>query len=240
MANTKKQVTSVENKSTKSDKSDKEVELENKILQMEAMIKQLMDLQMQSQATIQNDNIGAAETTNKPTTTSEEDDEMDDVPFRKFIKVMSLTNHTLSLSTEGMGRGKVYDFVEFGQMKHIIYEDLSNIIHNQPTFTDDLAYVILNPKVVKLHGKEEIYKKMISKDVILKLLDANKDEIITTFKNTTKSIQEAIVSVIVDKLVNGENVDLNKLDVLSNLYGRDINVMAKELIRRKNPELYED
>jgi len=220
MANTSKKSTkTIENTEMVSEsKSSKEIELENKLLQMEAMLQKLMS--QQNQTTVET----PIQTKNKY-----EDDDIDDIPFRKFIKVMSLTDHTLTLSTEGVGKGKLYNFVEFGQVIPIIYEDLSNIIHHQPEFTKKGVYMIMDKNIVKLHGLEADYEKILNKDTILNILNLDKKEIANVFKGTTPTIQETIVSILIDKLMNDENVDLNKLQVISDLCGKDINSTVREM-----------
>ena len=59
------------------------------------------------------------------------------IPFREYIRVMSLTNHRLSISTEAYGQGTVYNFTNFGQVQSIFYDDLAKIIHNNDRCTSN-------------------------------------------------------------------------------------------------------
>jgi hypothetical protein len=210
-------------------KSNKEIELENKLLKMEEMLRQLTEKHIQLQPEVK------VETTVESKKPNPDEDDMDDMPPNKWIKVMSLTNNKLSLSTESRGKGKVYNFTEFGQIQNIIYQDLSNIIHNHPEFTRNGVYIIMNPKVVRLHGLEAYYEKILNKDKITGIIDLDKNEIVDRFNSSTVKNQEAIVSILTERLLSGENLDLNKVELISNLCGRDINATIKE-IKSRNAE----
>jgi hypothetical protein len=45
---------------------------------------------------------------------------IEQVPFRQYIRVMSLTTHRLTLSTEGYGIGTLYNFTNYGQIQSIL------------------------------------------------------------------------------------------------------------------------
>lgn len=212
-------------KSEVNTKTEREKQLENEVMELKNMMQKILE------------NQNAIKDTPKPLVTIdyvEEDEE--DIPFNKLIKVMSLTNHRLTLSTEGYGRGTLYNFVEFGEVQPIVYSDLSKIIHNNPTFTRQGAYFIMNSLVVKKKGLTNFYEKILDKDSILNILNLEDEKIISMFKNTTKKIQDTIVSILVNKLVQDEYVDLNKLQVISNVYGQDINFLAGK-IKNKNNEV---
>lgn len=195
----------------------KEVELENKVNQLEETLKNLMN-------TIQNNNSNKTENI-KPETIEYEDDE--DIPFNKSVKVMSLIDNKLTVSTEGDGKGIKYDFVKFGQVRGILYEQLISIVNNNESFANEGIFYIMNPKVVKVLGLEEQYKKILDKKTIENVLDLGEDEIVKFFKGTTKSIQETIVSILKNKIINQEYVDYNKVNIISKLYRHDINELAR-------------
>jgi hypothetical protein len=160
-----------------------------------------------------------------PVVTQKQEEE-NEIPFRKFIKVISLTNHTLTLSTEGHGVGTEYNFVEFGEIQNILYEDVAKIIHNNQKFTRNGAFMILDDRVIKLHNLTSYYEKFLDKDIITNILNFDADKIKEMFSKTTPRIQDAIVSLIVEKIHNGQDVDLNKVQILSDIYGKDIKKLA--------------
>jgi hypothetical protein len=153
-----------------------------------------------------------------------------DVPFNKYIKVMSLTNHTLVLSTEGNGQGKAFVFNKFGQTKDIMYGELREVIHNQESFVKNGKFYILNKDVVKNHDLIEDYKKILTKSMIENIMNFDIKEIQEFFKGACKSQQETIVSIIIGKLKSGEDIDMNKLNVINKLCGKNLQDIAHPTI----------
>ena len=209
-------------------KSDKEVALENKVTQLEEMLKNFMN-------NFQNNNVKEEAVKNTKKIDDEDEDE-ERIPFNKTIKVMSLINNRLTISTEGDGQGTKYNFVKFGQIRGILYEQLISIVNTNESFANEGVFYIMNSKVVKALGLEEQYKKIMNKETIVNILDLDSEKISNFFTNTTKTVQETIVSILKTKIKNGEYVDLNKVDLISKIYGQDINILAgyeKELYEGK-------
>ena len=200
-------------------KSQREMELEQRLLLLENMI-----------ANMAQTNTNTSNIIEQKKTVELEDEE---IPFRKFIRVMSLTNGRLTLSTEGYGRGVVYNFIDFGEMQNIIYDDLAKIIHNNWSFAKEGAFYIMHETVLKLHGLTNFYNNnILSKDSIINILSMDGNKVQEVFKHTTPTIQQTIVSILVDKIVNGDYVDLNKVEKISEIYGRSVNEIAKNRIRK--------
>jgi glutamate synthase domain-containing protein 3 len=164
-------------------------------------------------------------TENQTSESEDVDDEFVEIRPNKYIKVISLNFGKLILSTEGKGRGKIYVFNKFGDVRNIVYTDLANIIHNQQTFAEQGRFFIADKNVIKNHGLIEYYDKFLSKEKIEDLLSCNKDQIVDLFKSTTKTQQEIIVDLLIQKIKHGEDVDLNKVDTISRIYG--INIYEK-------------
>lgn len=161
-----------------------------------------------------------------------EDSEVE-IKQNKYIKVMSLTFGKLVLSTEGKGRGKIFVFNKFGEVKNIIYSDLANLIHHQQTFAEAGKFYIFDKNVVRNHGLDEYYSKFLTKETIENILNYNRDEIINLFNNTTKSQQETIVNILIKKIVDGEDVDIAKIDIISRLSDTNIYDIARDKIQEK-------
>lgn len=154
----------------------------------------------------------------------------DEIPFKEFIRVMSMCNNKLALSTEKHGNGIVYHFTEFGEIQSILYDDLQKIIHNNKRFTQDGHFYVLDERVIKLHSLQKYYDKFINEDKIKGILNMSVDEIKELFNTTTKHIQKTIVSMIISEMVAGENmIDLNKVQAISDIYGEDILEIVKTL-----------
>ena len=143
----------------------------------------------------------------------------------KYITVTSLTSNILVLSTEGYGRGIVKEFTEFGQTKQIMYSELSNIIYNQQKFAENGMFYVNNVDVIKNHDLELVYDKILNHNQMKNILDYDEDKMIELFNRTTKSQKETVATIILRRLDKKENVDLNKLNILSREYGKDIFTM---------------
>lgn len=164
----------------------------------------------------------------------DEDDEYSPIRPDKYIKVMSLNFGQLNLTTEPKGQGKLFSFNKFGDVWNIVYSDLANLIHNHQSFAEQGRFYIFNKQVVKNHGLVEHYNKLLTKEMIEKILDYNKDDIVNLFKNATNAQQETIINLLIKKLTVGEELDINKIDIISRLSGVDIYKIANEKIEAKN------
>ena len=158
------------------------------------------------------------------------DDIQQEIEIRpnKYIKVISLTNGMLVLTTQPMGQGKEFRFNKFGETKNIIYSELTEILHCHQSFAEAGKFYIADKNVVFNHGLIEFYKKILTKDMIENLLEYSHEQVIDLFKSATQAQQETIVSIIANRIMNEQEVDLNKVNAISRVYGKDIIEMAQE------------
>lgn len=207
----------------------KKLEKENKQLkkELDEIKKMLLNLN-------QNQNKTQSTTPIVKQTINEVDDDFEIRP-NKYIKIMSLNFGKLVLTTEGRGQGKAFIFNKFGDVKNVVYSDLANLIHHQQTFAEEGRFYVFDKYVVKNHGLVEYYDKFLTKEVIENILDYNRDELINLFKNTTDTQREIIVNILIKKIINGEDVDIAKVDIISRLAG-GINIfdIARDKIEAKN------
>lgn len=158
----------------------------------------------------------------------DEDFEDEEIKPSKYIKVMSLLDHTLVLSTQGFGKGKIFKFNKFGEIKTIVYADLAEIIHHQQSFVERGDFYIFDKAVVRRHGLSEYYKKILTKEIIENILSYATSDVVSIFKNATLSNQDTIVSILMRKIRANEEIDLNKVDAISRVYGKNIYEIATE------------
>ena len=211
------------------------LEQENKNLRFELdelkqMILNLTQNQIQQNQQVQN-------TSNTSITPIIDEEDNFEITPNKFIKVMSLNFGKLVLTTEARGQGKTFIFNKFGDIRNIIYTDLSNIVHNHQSFAEKGRFYIFDKNFVRNHGLSEYYNKFLNKETIDNILNYNSDEIISLFKNTTDVQRDIIVNLLIKKIVDGEEVDVTKVDIISRLAG-GINIfnIAREKIESKNTE----
>jgi len=163
----------------------------------------------------------------------EEDEEINSIRISPdtYIKVISLVPYNLNISTEPKGRGKIFKFSKFGMVKQILYSDLILIIENYSHFLEKGYFTILNQKVIKKHGLEEYYGKVLSKEMIEEILLGNQSDAVNLFKNANKDQQQTISEMFVNKLIENESVDLNFLDRISRIMGYSIQEKANSMKR---------
>jgi len=191
--------------------------------QVEALMKMVTELKSNSQV----QSMSVVEP-------KEEKDEIpEEIPFRQYIKVMSLTNNRLSLSTERHGRGTVYNFSEFGQIQSIFYDDLAKIIHNNKRFTEQGCFYILDKRVIRLHNLEGFYEKFLSKQQIEGIMSLDLATMTKLLENTSQHIKNTVASIVLEKMMAGEGLDLNKVSVISKLSGKDVSAILRNIQDRE-------
>jgi hypothetical protein len=147
-----------------------------------------------------------------------------------YVKVMSLTPFYLTLTTQEYGRGKKFNFEKYGDVKRILYHDLCDIMEQHPNFLNDFNYVILNRDVVRKHGLDDLYSKMLTKETIDKIINNGNDtDSVNLFKACGDVQRENIITILLDKMLNDEFVDLNLLDRMSRIVGYSISERGEEM-----------
>ena len=151
----------------------------------------------------------------------------------EYIKVMSLIDNKLNLSTRDHGLGKTFSFEEFGETQDILYSDLMEINNHHRNFLEAGYYYILDDRVVAIASKKEAYKKILTKEQIEKILN-NDETAISLFQKANPKQQEVIVKFIIKKIINNEPVDYNLIDKLSRVSGINIVEKAKASVEIKD------
>lgn len=159
----------------------------------------------------------------------EDEDEPIDIPITKQIKVVSLYNGGLTLFTQAHGTGKPYRFNTFGATRTISYGDLIDCIAHQTRYFNDGYVMILDKDVNKVQGFEEVVKSLLTKKQVETILEQDVSNIKIMLKNTTKNILETVVENITFALVEGQDLDMNKVKAVSDIYGKDITEIANTL-----------
>jgi hypothetical protein len=140
----------------------------------------------------------------------------------------------LTLYTQEKANGKKFRFSNFGDIRNIQFTDLDNCISAQHRFFEEGYVRILDSDVVKVYGLEEAYKKILTKKEIENILNYDKENLEKMLKKTTEQIRRVIVSFVVDKMLNNEYVDMNKVDIISKFYSRDLNEIVSFLRESRN------
>ena len=156
-------------------------------------------------------------------------EEEEEVPLNSYIKVMSLIPYELNLSTERHGKGRIFTFRGYGKTKRIIYQELEKIIEENRHFLERGFFIILDKRVVRKHGLDDIYKNIMNKEKMDMILlgfqggDVKENDILTFAKSAPKEQQKILATMIIDKRINGETIDLNLFDKLGRMMNIDLN-----------------
>ena len=163
-----------------------------------------------------------------------------------YIKVISLNPNELNLTTERKGRGAIYVFEEFGDVINIPYGDLTSIIRNHRKFLKDGRFAILDSRVIRRHGLDESYSKLLTKENFEAILtgslsntsNGNQSDAVKLFENANEIQKENVVRMFVDEIIKNKNknIDLNFIDRISRIYGENIAQRAEKVKERWKTE----
>jgi hypothetical protein len=148
---------------------------------------------------------------NKVQSTSESEEE-----------VTSLTYGILNLATEGNGLGNVYRFEEFGETQMIPITDLKLILKNNKQFALDGRFHISNLELIKTYGLTTAYKKIIKQEIFDELFKLPKNTFLKTFSEIPETQKRIFADLLVRKLYNDEELDLNIVDLVSKELNRNL------------------
>lgn len=137
-----------------------------------------------------------------------------------YIAVMSLVPYSLNLSTRERGQGSIKKFSRFGEVKRILYKDLVDIIETNPNFLTAGFYYILDPRVIRLHGLDDAYSKILTKEKIEDILSANSEEGLSLYNSANPEQQKVIIGLLIEKMIaDPKSVDLNVVDSIARISG---------------------
>jgi hypothetical protein len=157
-----------------------------------------------------------------------DEEERGKIQLDDLISVMSLLHYPLNLSTKERGQGDIFKFEYFGQIKKILYSKLLSILEVHNNFMEYGYFIILDERVIKSHGLQEAYSKILTKEKIDRILTGSAGAV-ELYKSCNEEQQRVIVSMMIEKLRdNPEATDLNVVDQLSRVSGTNIAKSAEE------------
>jgi hypothetical protein len=144
------------------------------------------------------------------------------ISSEEYIEVISLCPYSVTVTTEPKGRGYYYTWPRFGGIYTIMYSDLQRLIknHGNGVYTDFFreGYLYINnPAIVRKSGLQEVYKNLLNYEQFEEVLKCESEKCIELFKSATSTHRKFICQLLIDKLVNGEKLDLNIIDQLSRI-----------------------
>jgi hypothetical protein len=200
-------------------------QLKNDVNDLKAMMMQFLQGQNQQKS---------QETTSGKSVVEEEKDTQFDEVEEVQVSPQHLINVT-SLFTGGLSligsQGKVIRFERFGQTMPITFEDLNHACSNARTFAEEGYFYIHSENAIKLLYLSEAYEKIIDAKKIENIISLPKEKIEEIYNKVAKNIKVSIVDIIVRGIQANKPAyqDRNKIDFISKIYGKDLDVMAKNL-----------
>ena len=144
------------------------------------------------------------------------------------IDVISLCNNKLNLSTGGFGKGELYWFENFGEVKPVPFRDLKEIVKNNRTFLEKGYYYVESKKARKALRISKIYDNLPAAQDLITLLDKDSKTIEVILGRMTPEQKTMIASVVIDNLYNNISVDMNIVKEIGDSVGKDLATIAKD------------
>jgi len=138
----------------------------------------------------------------------------------EYIKVICLCPMPLNLSTLGRGKGRIFKFsTGYGEVKYILYSDLVMVMEEHPNFLNEGYFFIADRRVVRKHGLNDIYDKILSKQKIDEIISGDKSVALDILRGASAKQKEFVCDLIIGKLIANQPIDLNLVHRVSDIAG---------------------
>lgn len=148
--------------------------------------------------------------------------------YNQMVRIVSMCCGVLSLKTDS---NNFIVFDKFGETKPVLYSKLIDIVNNNRIFAEKGVFYILDKNAVYYLGLTDFYSKLADSNTISNihlLSDKEIESIISTFSEREK---DTMVLRLCDRIYKSENVDYNKIALISRLTGVDILSKVEEMRR---------
>lgn len=143
-----------------------------------------------------------------------------------MIRLQSLTKGELCLNVNG---SVAINFDKYGDIKPVLYSELMNIVNNNRLFAEEGAFYIMDDASVKYLGLSRYYDNILSYDEIESLESYPDDELRTIVPKISDFQKDVVSLVLANRIYNNEQVDRNKVEVISKACEIDIAKRAREM-----------
>lgn len=151
------------------------------------------------------------------------------------LKCINLYHGHLNVSTRPDGRGRVYEFKEYGQVQYIKYDDMLDIISSYPnTMASGLLYIADKDFCDEQNVYEDM-DKVYTKEMLDKIVYLREDMDVELLKGMSKPMLESTIMEIARLYNANEAMEPNKLAEIKRDLGYDIIKIAED-IRVDSPE----
>ena len=138
----------------------------------------------------------------------------------KSIRVRRLFCGTLNLV---YGDNRFVTFNKYGDENRILYRDLIQIINMNHKFADEGYFEIEDKSAVHFLGMEHIYRRIMTYNDIENICSYSNEKATELIENASDYQKNVVATRIARKIVNGESVDYNKVNLINKLCSVDIN-----------------
>ena len=201
---------------------------------MALMMQKFEELQKQLAESQKKETINIENTTSSVSAVNQEENTYKEINPLKPIKVISLSTGGVTLRTSPDGKGNVLRFNKFGQVRYAPYQDLQTMITVDRSFIEEGMVYICDKDVIKNNYLEDAYSKFISKNTMEHILELPIDKIAELIANTTISIQNTVIELIIRKINNNEPVDMNKVAKIGEVCDGKPDIMQLAMLKRTN------
>ena len=148
----------------------------------------------------------------------------------KKIKCISLMHNPMNVSTEPFGRGKLFEFDNYGATRLISFDDLSNIVSCYPNTCRQGCLYITDKDAVERLDLAEYYEKNVYSKEKMDDITAMRNELAgELFIGLGKDLRESTALAIAERINANEVVDYNALVRIKAETGIDISAIAESI-----------
>lgn len=197
-------------------------EMFNQFSDMMEMMKKMMNTSVQKETS----EIKISEK-KKNAFVSIEDEEIPEQPRAdSMIRVVSLCHGELNLKN---GRNGILKFTHYGEIKPIMYSQLIDIVNLNRGFAGVGDFYIDDKSAVYHLGLQEEYKHIYPLKVLNNIENFDNNEIEEIVNSMCEAQKQTIVINIVNKLYKDENINQNKVKLISKLCNVDLHAMVRTM-----------
>jgi len=151
------------------------------------------------------------------------------------VVLISLYDGTLSLWTENSNSGELYKFSTFGEEQPMPLAHAKGIIRNQKSFLNEGYFYIENAKLHRDKTIRDSSKNVLEKEAFVNLMSAKPKDFKSLFTNVPKGQKKVFADILVAKIVEQENVDMNIVKIVGEQVDMDLFSVAEGIkYLRKN------
>jgi hypothetical protein len=144
----------------------------------------------------------------------------------ELIRIVSICKGELNLVVDG---NLAIRLEKFGDIKPVLYSQLVTIVNQNRHFAEAGLFYILDDRAVYYLGLSEYYKKIIPIETIEGIGNYSDDDIKQIVSVMNDSQKEVLCKVLADKIYANENIDRNKVELVSKVCNIDIQGKVREM-----------